>query len=335
MTLQANGVPAVLPALATFGIGSLPHTDGDAALACAFCLDIPTLPQLPMRDPQEFMLAAALRGFPGARSDGGGMVFVSPERKAKEEHTAGRLAPSHALTDDFFAQASARQAHFVKLQFAGPCTLQWLVSLEDGQGLWEDAPLAQAAVEFVRDRAVEGTLRARASGAVPLVFFDEPGLYALDPHEPSHRARLAALALVVGDVQKVGAMVGLHCCADTAWKALMETGADVIAFDARLSLSQVLSEPATFEFLTRGGRLAVGIVPTDAGPDFSSRRAAKEALDVIHAQVPGHVSLKALLSSLCLTPACGLAMQRVDDAERVLAYVREVQVYFREHLAQL
>src|SRR5260221_6409923 len=60
--------------LTTTGIGSLPHRDIGRPLDQAFRMDIPYLPQLPMRDPQEFMLAHALEGMPGICADREGMI---------------------------------------------------------------------------------------------------------------------------------------------------------------------------------------------------------------------------------------------------------------------
>src|SRR3954452_1747003 len=65
-----------LPPLATFAIGSLPHTQQELALQQALRLDIPTLPQLPREDPAEFMLPQALEGLPGLRYDKDGRTSI-------------------------------------------------------------------------------------------------------------------------------------------------------------------------------------------------------------------------------------------------------------------
>src|SRR4051812_41571970 len=53
----------------TTAIGSLPHHNIDAALEFSFQTDIPFLPQIPIRNPWEFMIAQALEGMPGLAID--------------------------------------------------------------------------------------------------------------------------------------------------------------------------------------------------------------------------------------------------------------------------
>ncbi len=55
----------------TTGIGSLPHHNIDAALAFSFQATIPFLPQIPIRNPWEYMIAQALEGVPGLEVETG------------------------------------------------------------------------------------------------------------------------------------------------------------------------------------------------------------------------------------------------------------------------
>src|SRR5256885_8711470 len=74
-----------LPISRTTGIGSLPHTDVRAAMREAFRVDVPYLPELPMRDAREFMLVHATEGIPGIRSE---------ERRVGKE-CRSRWSPDH------------------------------------------------------------------------------------------------------------------------------------------------------------------------------------------------------------------------------------------------
>ena len=49
----------------TTAIGSLPHHNADAALEYSFRHGIPFLPQMPVRNPWEYMIPQALEGLPG------------------------------------------------------------------------------------------------------------------------------------------------------------------------------------------------------------------------------------------------------------------------------
>ncbi len=66
MTIASVKLPAIT------GIGSLPHHNVDAALQYSFRHDLPFLPQVPRRNPWEYMLPQALEGLAGlsVQSDG-------------------------------------------------------------------------------------------------------------------------------------------------------------------------------------------------------------------------------------------------------------------------
>src|SRR3954463_3694303 len=58
-------------------IGSLPHHNVDAALEYSFRLGIPFLPQIPIRNPWEYMIAQALEGLPGLQVERDGEVKLN------------------------------------------------------------------------------------------------------------------------------------------------------------------------------------------------------------------------------------------------------------------
>src|SRR5690242_12697554 len=60
----------------TTGIGSLPHHNVDAALEHSFRMGVPFLPQIPIRNPWEFMIAQALEGLPGLQVEKDGSVSL-------------------------------------------------------------------------------------------------------------------------------------------------------------------------------------------------------------------------------------------------------------------
>src|SRR5687768_13506818 len=78
---------SLLPACASTGIGSLPHTQLELGLQMALQVDVPFLPQLPAENPSELMIPAALEGLPGVRFDAEGMVTID-----LEQWNAGREA---------------------------------------------------------------------------------------------------------------------------------------------------------------------------------------------------------------------------------------------------
>src|SRR5207245_2712190 len=113
-------------------------------------------------------------------------------------------------------------------------------------------------------RALALSRRLRETGARPVIFLDEPGLYAFDRRDPQHLVSLQELRVVVLALRREGAVVGVHCCGNTEWAPLLGLGWDVVSIDARLSLEAVLATGPAFErFQAAGGVLSLGSVPTD------------------------------------------------------------------------
>src|SRR5262249_16718955 len=155
----------------------------------------------------------------------------------------------------------------------------------------------------------------RKVSATPLLYLDEPGLFALDLTNPRHLMTLQQLKVLVLALQREGALVGLHCCGNTRWGAVLGLGTDLLSLDIRLSLDALLEEEKAFaDFLASGATLSLGIVPTDLSASFN----VTELVDSVEASLiatVGESRFRELLSHALLTPACGLAMRTVRDAE--------------------
>jgi hypothetical protein len=138
---------------------------------------------------------------------------------------------------------------------------------------------------------------------------------------------------MVASLQREGALVGVHCCGNTDWGSLLETGVDLVSLDARLSLEPLLNARSSLtRFLDSGATLSLGIIPTDlaAGYSVPERVDAVEAL--LRTGLPPAYSAKAVAEHLLLTPACGLAMRSVPDAERILGELKQAQRLLRASL---
>jgi hypothetical protein len=169
----------------------------------------------------------------------------------------------------------------------------------------------------------------RRAGATPLVFIDEPGLYALDRSDPRHLVVLQELRLLVAALQKEGALVGLHCCSNTHWPSILDLGLNLVSVDARLSLDAVLDAGVSLHrFVEGGGRFSLGIIPTD----LSSAYRVEDLVDAVETTLRATFRKRHLfqeVASRCLlTPACGLAMRSMKDSERIVDELRQAQRLF-------
>ncbi len=326
------------PPLATTGIGSLPHTQLELAIQAAFQVDIPYAPQLPRQNPAEFMIAQAIEGLPGLVVDAEGNASIDVaawQPRTRELADAlnaaidgrdARFEPTleaYRAWKPFLWEIENRKLAFAKAQLAGPATVRWAVKSTDGRTLAQVPELDVQVHRLLLARLLTMSRAIRSAGAEPILFLDEPGLYALDRGDANHLVMLQELRLLVLALRKAGALVGLHCCGNTDWDAVLGLGLDIVSMDARLSLGHLLQQQAACEtFIAAGGRLAIGIVPTNLETPYDLPRLVEDTRSALAAA-------KVPLDRCLLTPACGLAMRTVPDAEKTFADLRTAQRLLR------
>lgn len=325
-------------ALSTLAVGSLPHTQLELAMQQAMRVDVPALPQLPRCGPSELMLPQALEGLPGMRFDSEGSTRID-ERVWKRGARALDERLDRALEGDvdaleslepdaafcrawrpFLWEIEQRGLTFAKAQIAGPLTARWATLLDDGRPLSEQPEIEAQVLKLITARALAMARAITERGAQPLIFLDEPGLYAFERRRPSHSVQLEQLRFVFTALRRTGAITGLHCCSNTDWERVLATSPDMLAVDVRLSLSAILSAGAALNtFLVGGGTLVLGIVPT-----HSTERVDPEEL------VAGLLALTGerrgpLLARALLSPACGLGLRTVAESQSIHEDLAEVQ----------
>jgi hypothetical protein len=335
---------SLLPKRGTTGIGSLPLTQRELALQMAFQVDVPYLPQLPVAGPGELMIPAALEGLPGLSFDDTGMCTVDLSAWREEQARFGAAldeALKHGTVEayepsgracrafqPFLWEVGHRKLALVKVQLAGPCTVRWVARCSDGAPISSVPELERQMWQLVLARALALVKAVRRMGATPIFFFDEPGLYALELENPEHLMALQELKLAGAALGQAGALVGVHCCGNTRWPSLLAMDWDLLSLDVGLSLEALVEDREAFHaFVTRGGRLSLGIVPTDLSPgdpvDVGERVAA--LVEVLGQALPSALPVGRFLDECLLTPACGLALRTTSDAEQTFADLKEAQ----------
>lgn len=334
----------------TTGIGSLPHAAVDAALDFSFSLAIPFLPQLPARNPREFMITQALDGLPGlsAEPDGFAVVDVNAWENGTDSLRDRMEAAFRKVTASdgfesfepapeawsgwrpFLYELEERKIRLAKIQIAGPMTCQWALKFAGSGAKDYRSLVGMQAFRLVLARALAMVKRVKSVGTTPLLFLDEPGFYGFQSSDPRHRMALEELRLFIQTLSREGALVGIHCCSNTDWPAVLDLPIDVLSLDAALSLGLCLSHrKAIEEFLARGSRFSLGLVPTGGhAVRIRAHRAtllverSRETIESSLADVPA-LSVQILRESL-LTPACGLALHTVAEAEAIRGELIEV-----------
>jgi hypothetical protein len=342
-------IKALLSTPVTTGIGSLPHHNIDAALAFSFRSGIPYLPQIPIRNPWEYMIPQALEGMPGLDVGAEGEALLNLDVWIGRSHSfnerlleafaqAARpdafaaFEPSAAASSSwqpFLWELEERGHRIAKFQIAGPLTAQWVLRLKDGGLTGAHPEIAVQIYRLVLARAFAMCRRLQAGGIQPILFLDEPGLYGFSATNPRHVMGLQELKLMIQALRKENVLVGLHCCSNTDWNAILQLGLDIISIDVELSLDKVLAEPGSQKFLADGGRFSLGVIPTswEAGESHVLEPAQLfgRLLEFFAQRWSGQPHLvKHVLSSALYTPACGLALHSPNDAESVAAALGEL-----------
>lgn len=329
--------------LLTTGIGSLPHPYVDAALQFSFQMKVPFLPQLPARNAKEFMIGQALDRLPGLFLEEGGVAKVrladwekgAPALReeaeaafsSSDENAFEAFLPSPDVWScwtPFLFELEERSVRFAKIHLAGPLTCQWSLMLEDDSPANKHTALGMQVYKLTLARAIAMTRKLRSIGVTPLFYVDEPGFYGFSKKNPTHVTGLSELKLFLQTLSKENALVGMHCCSNTDWKAILSLPLDVLSFDTHLSLDTLFTQKESVQtFLERGGRFSYGIVPTATHSvkihSYTPELLMEHFLVSVNRHFPDGMPA-ALLKQGLITPACGLALHRIEDAETILAH---------------
>ncbi|MDL1872980.1 hypothetical protein FBR05_12385 [Deltaproteobacteria bacterium PRO3] len=321
-----------IPSLATTGIGSLPGRDARAALQTAFAVDIPYFPSLPALDPGEGLLVQALAGFPGVSVAGKGELRFSEEdwraqgrtfrARLKEGLEVAEVFPSGPglLWEDFLARLERDPRSWAKVQLLGPVTARVALEAAAEGGLPEDPELDAQLLAWLFVKAEAMAAALTRLGKRVLFFWDEPALGIARAAAATQALRSSLEAL-----KNLGATVGVHCCG--AWDVVEVSAwpADALSLDLALAGPAWLGDPAALRGLRgRGGRLALGIVPTRIPSAWNSRREVEE-WRTRFADALGEAEARALLAEALLTPACGLGTRTEAEAAEVWRRLEEVK----------
>jgi hypothetical protein len=278
-----------LPAWATTGVGSLPHTFPDHAAAhVAGEYDVPFCPQLP-------------------RLEGDMMLEWLGADPLRCGWTRDRDRERPAAWDAFLAALARRPpAHRVaKLQVTGPVTLARALEPDDARAA---APLAREIAVWLAANAAGQVAALRARGLHALLVVDEPAL-----------AGRPAPETVWDPLRAVAPAWGLHLCCAVPWDVVERAEPDVLSFDLAVNALDPPAARVLGRHLARGGRVAWGVLAA-----HRPERAAHAAWRLSAALARLGASPAAVGPSSLLTASCGtgrLSPRREAEVTAALAYV--------------
>jgi hypothetical protein len=332
-------------------IGSLPHHNIDAALEYSFKLGIPFLPQIPIRNSWEYMIPQALEGLPGIQAEQDGNVSLNMDVWLSRTHAFQlKLNQAFKSTDSdllinsfepssvssspwqpFLWELGEKECSVAKVQIAGPLTSQWSIQFPDKA---HESDLSSQIFQLVLAKSLAMTRKLKQQNIQPILYIDEPGLFAYSHENPTHLMLLQQLKIMIQTLQKEEVIVGLHCCSQTHWPSILSLGLNFLSIDTTLSLAGLIGANdgrALEAFVKSGSHLSLGVIPT--GPSvpshsFSVHELFNNLMDVMsehYSKQPEFIAT--VLRNAIYTPACGLALHSVTDAEYVLEVLGEFENY--------
>lgn len=342
------------PRCVATAIGSLPHQELSVACDVIF-KNIPEIliwPQLPKMDFREAMEIQFCEGLPcvvlndkkeqmyfDTSGDITNELEIFYENYMNENFDYFKISPQFSRGIYEMEKRLTEKEHsplkYFKSQVTGPITI--------GLGRVDENKRAIYYNEMFRDVIVKGTeMKARwllqkfsFLGKDQLCFIDEPILSAFgsSTYVSVQRSDVVKyLKEVIEAIHKEGALAGIHCCGNTEWTILIDSGVDIISFDAYEYGETITYYPERVNrFLEDGGVLAWGIAPTSEKINQETPETLVRKLETGIEKLAAKGIGKSLIQEKCLlTPSCGTGSLSVEISEKILQSLSAVSRLLRQ-----
>ncbi|HHW06617.1 MAG TPA: hypothetical protein GXX34_03630 [Clostridia bacterium] len=328
------------------GIGSVPYTEPDEALAMIFqhLPHLPHWPQMPQRTRREHFVYQSLTplvelGLLVIREDGTcfvrGQDIEQPltefyERYLKVMDTGEGLdffaiPPESGIGlyrfVDYLKTFKRPAIVAVKGQMAGPLSIGLNLHDEERRPVFYHPQLKDV---LIKNLALNARWQANFLGQIapPIIFIDDPAIAAWGTATFVALERedmVLALKEIIKEIKQAGGMAGLHACAGIDWGVAIEAGVDVISFDAYYYFGSLIGFSHQLQqFLAGGGILAWGIVPTShAIWEENTNSLLAKFYRQQERLIANGVSRRLLETNVLLTPSCGTGLMELNEAEKV------------------
>ncbi len=349
--MAENSTTKALPKLLTTAIGSMPHTDAEAAvnLILNSLKTAPHLPQLSRRDPREQMWIQYSEKLPGFEVDLENLKYhfdtsdqsSGAVEKFYEEYLeiiegsrseAFKIGEDYGLGIKLFIErliGDHFKRPFLKAQVTGPLSFALSVTDEHGKPIFYHPIFRDVAVKGMGLKAMWLVEKLKPFAENVILFFDEPSLSAYGSSAflgVSSSDVIESLNDVFSMASSAGAITGVHCCGNTDWSLLMQTAVDIINFDAVDYLESLAIYPEQLSnFLARGGVLAWGAVPNDSRINQESADLTfwrlRRGLSVLEEK---GITRELLLRHMIISPACGCSSLTIEETEKVYTILSQI-----------
>ncbi|MBN1904989.1 MAG: methionine synthase [Deltaproteobacteria bacterium] len=336
----------------TTGIGSVPWIDTDSA--CARILkrlpDMPFWPQLVNRNPLEYMIAQFTEGLPLIDINKmTGAVTLSSDKREKPlsqfyNHYHADDLEYFSIGPDYarglysmikFEKENPGTEEYVKGHITGPITFAASIKDKDGRSALLYPDLLEAYAEGLAIKALWQVRALEKTGKRSIIFIDEPSLSCFGSELlPIGRHEVTGILKEIIDYlrQRSEAIIGIHCCGNTDWSMIMDSGVDIINFDAFLFQESLFLYPDHLKhFISKGGAIAWGIVPTgDSAGNADIDELYERLVSGLNRLIDLGLTKELVYAASILTPACGMGMMTEKATEDVLDLLSSLSKRMRE-----
>jgi hypothetical protein len=334
-------------------IGSFPHQDPEAAceLILKYIPQIPVWPQLPNASFLEQMEIQYSEGMP--------CVVVDKARKRIYFDTGGdptsdlesfyenvlaenldhfQISPEYSRgiyhMEKKLSAEDPPEIQVFKCHVTGPITFGLGKTDQEKKSIYYNEMFRDVVTKGISMKARWMLNRFRFLERPQICFVDEPifAAFGSSTYVSVQRSDvIGCLSEVIDSIHQEGALAGTHCCGNTEWTILIDSGVDIISFDA-YGYGETIGYYAdrVRDFLEKGGILAWGIVPTSEKIREETPQSLVKQLEKLMGNLASKGINKNLIREQCLpTPSCGTGSLSVELAEEIFRQLSEVSGLLR------
>lgn len=216
---------------------------------------------------------------------------------------------------------------FVKGSITGPFTFSTSFLDRGGKSAYYNETLREAIIKTLSLKALWQIkeFKKASSSSCPVIFMDEPTISQVGSCAFVSVKKddvINMLKTISDDIKKFGALSGIHCCGKTDWDIAIESGVDIINFDAYFYIESVGTYANRVEnFMKRGGFLSFGIVPTldkEALLALNEEKLYEKFNTALKCLTSKNIDRNLILSHSFITPSCGCGSLDDETAKKAL-----------------
>jgi len=236
--------------------------------------------------------------------------------------------------------------NIVKCQLTGPITLGLSLKTETDASVFYDTQLKDVILKLIIMKSLwqmKQIIKTNSEISTIVLFLDEPYLASYgSAYTPITKEDIiSSLNEVISIIknskdlvkksnnQNLNILVGIHCCANTDWSIILETGLDILSFDAYEYFDNLMLYIDKLKhFINSDGILAWGIVPSSNKIEMETKESLIKKLEAQFEQLSNKgIDKTKILNKIIITPSCGLGTLSEELAQKILFLTRELFIY--------